>query len=140
MLKTKITALSLAVLLLWTAAGFQPSRAAQPQKPLSYQSGSFSYTLNEEGEACLVGWTGAEDTLSVPATLDSHPVTAIVEDAFAGCASLLDINLPDSLLEIGDKAFARCSKLSEVSLPQGLQSLGDSAFYACFSDSDQAAG
>ncbi len=51
--------------------------------------------------------------------------------AFADCAALTEITLPESLTDLGAEAFAGCSLLEAVTLPEGLISIGDGAFRDC---------
>lgn len=50
--------------------------------------------------------------------------------AFAKCFRLSEINLPNSLIEIGAYAFHNCS-LSSVSFPNSLSKIGKAAFRVC---------
>ena len=60
-------------------------------------------------------------------------VTHIGEWAFATCASLVSITLPDSLMSIGDRAFLGCSSLKSIVLPAGVTEVCDGAFDYCAS-------
>ncbi|MBO5855512.1 MAG: leucine-rich repeat domain-containing protein, partial [Alistipes sp.] len=60
-------------------------------------------------------------------------VTTIGEGAFADCASLTSVNIPDSVTTIGDSAFAYCYSLTSVNIPDSVTTIGDSAFGYCYS-------
>lgn len=51
--------------------------------------------------------------------------------AFEKCDALVEINLPNGLLQIGDEAFNGCSVLTEINLPNSLINIGASVFYNC---------
>ena len=55
----------------------------------------------------------------------------IGNSAFAGCAELNKIDLPNSLSRIGIAAFSGCNKLDSIILPSSINSIGGSAFAAC---------
>ena len=57
-------------------------------EPGEYTSGDYIYRLYENGEAQIVQYIGHDSTVTVPATLDGHPVTAIGDDAFS-CHSVI---------------------------------------------------
>ena len=45
--------------------------------------------------------------------------------------SAQSVNIPNSVISIGDNAFADCKKLNSISIPDSVTSLGDKAFYGC---------
>ncbi len=58
-------------------------------------------------------------------------VTIIGVSAFAGCADLPEITIPDTVVEIGAYAFANCSGLKDLSLSDNLEIIGEGAFGNC---------
>ncbi|MBQ7849144.1 MAG: leucine-rich repeat protein [Clostridia bacterium] len=79
----------------------------------------------------LTGYHGKDTRVSVPAVLDGKPVVRIGEDAFARCADVERVELPDSVKEIGARAFLGCGRLRELRLPAALTAIGESAFDSC---------
>jgi hypothetical protein len=65
--------------------------------------------------------------LTIPSTLDGHPVTAIGEGAFADTYYLDSIVLPGQLVSIGNKAFAG-SGIRYIVIPNTVRSIGKLAF------------
>lgn len=57
--------------------------------------------------------------------------TVIEMNAFGGCTSLVKVEIPPSVIEIGPFAFCLCS-LVEVFLPDSVLSINNSAFNRCF--------
>jgi outer membrane protein assembly factor BamE (lipoprotein component of BamABCDE complex) len=53
--------------------------------------------------------------------------------AFYGCSSLVSIEIPSSVISIGDGAFYGCSSLTSIEIPSSITSIGDYAFYGCSS-------
>ena len=51
--------------------------------------------------------------------------------AFAGCANLENIKLPDSILTVGKYAFDGCSGIERFTVPGGVISIGFGAFSGC---------
>ena len=52
------------------------------------------------------------------------------------CTSLITVNLPNSVKEIGESAFYNCVSLKNVSLPNELEIIGSGAFVGCSSLTD----
>ena len=117
-------------LILILAALFIPAVTAE-EAPTEYTSGDYRYTLQPDGTAAIVKYTGSASILSIPDTLDGYAVTAIGNEAFRSCESLKNITIPDSVTSIGDGAFSGCSSLTSVTIPDGVTSIGDGAFKSC---------
>lgn len=60
----------------------------------------------------------------------------IEKDAFAGCSSLTDITIPDSVTDIGYRAFSGCSSLTGITIPSSVTNIGNRAFRGCSSLTD----
>ena len=54
-----------------------------------------------------------------------------IGSAFCGCKGLTKMDLPTSVIEIGNKAFFRCTGLSEMILSTSVELVGDDAFSGC---------
>lgn len=92
----------------------------------------FNYTTNN-GTVTIWGYTGPGGDVTIPATLDGLPVTAIEYRAFAYNPSLTNVTLPNSLAFIGTDAFYECTNLATVTIPNGVITIGRSAFLHCAS-------
>ncbi len=130
MKKTRI--LLLAMLMVFTLSG-SASTAAEKVEYKEYESGDFSYTLDQGGNAEITGYRGDDRDLTVPSQVDGHPVTSIGEGAFLDRSGLTSVTLPEGLKSLGEYAFRGCSSLASVSLPDSLVSMSDNPF-AGFSD------
>lgn len=92
------------------------------------EASEFSYK-KEAGFAVITGYTGKEEQICVPASLDGLPVRTIAEEAFAGtvCSRVI---LPPGIYEIEKWAF-RDSLLTELYFFDDLQKVSDYAFEGC---------
>lgn len=57
-------------------------------------------------------------------------VTTVKEAAFS-CTKIEKVELPESVIEIGEEAFYNCKALTEVRGGAGVTAIGNSAFYSC---------
>ena len=67
----------------------------------------------------------------IPAEIEGVAVRSISNDAFAECASLTSVTIPDSVTRIGAEAFSGCGSLTAITIPSGVASIGASAFFNC---------
>lgn len=64
------------------------------------------------------------------ATFDAED-SGLESEAFAGCALLENIDLPDGIKSMDNSTFTGCTSLSEIDLPDSLQYLTSSIFEGC---------
>lgn len=112
-----------------------------------------SYTINGDGMTCTVtGYKGGY-SIVIPESIDGYTITAIADRAFYNSrlskvifignsltsigqsafsfCSLSSINIPDSVLFIGDFAFSRCDYLKSINIPGNIKRIGNNAFWNC---------
>ncbi len=94
-------------------------------------SGGYEYALNEDGTAGIARYTGSDTQLTIPDSLDGHPVTSVGAEAFMNNGLLQGVTVPEGVAAIGMKAFYNCSGLSDVVLPGSLRTIGVLAFSYC---------
>ncbi len=113
----------------------------------------FGYDVTEDNTVLITGYTGESPFVTVPATIDGLPVTAINDcafmqtsietiilpeglthiysEAFGGCTKLRSVSLPSTLQSIDPYTFINCDSLTGIVLPDGLTRIGDQAFWEC---------
>ena len=60
-------------------------------------------------------------------------VIRIGDCAFGWCENLRKVKIPDSVTSIGSGAFSGCSSLTSVNIPDGVTNIGSNTFNACSS-------
>ena len=95
-----------------------------------WKSDGFRYTF-ENGEVTILGYDGKETDVTIPASFDGSPVTAIASYAFYENSTLTGVTIPEGVTKIGAYAFEYCDSLESVTLPQSLKMVESSAFAGC---------
>lgn len=98
---------------------------------LNTESGNVDEFRYSYSGICIDSYTGSAEHVTIPAQINSLPVTSIGDSAFSNCRSLTEITIPDSVTEIGNKAFSRCKSLKSIIIPDSVISIGNSAFWHC---------
>lgn len=90
-------------------------------------SGSFTYLVFADGTAAITAYSGTDEVLRIPETLDGHTVIAL-ENKSLYKSAIQELILPDSLAVIGNFAAMYCENLEKVTFGKGIQNIGVSAF------------
>ena len=109
------------------------------------------YVYEVKGRGIIIkDYIGKEKQITIPDTIDDKPVTKIASEAFEG-KNLLEVNMPDTIKEVGKYAFASnmymtniklsaslksipegmlafCCKLKEIDVPPSVKSIGKNSF------------
>lgn len=150
-MKKRVTSFVLALLMALTLL---------PTTAWAGESGDFTYTLEEDGNATITEYTGDAEVVEIPLKLDGHSVTKIGSSAiyanyvFSGCKNLKKViisdsvksirnhiflecdnletvTISDSVTSIGNRMFAKCPKIKDVVIPSSVTSIGDEFFWFC---------
>ena len=80
----------------------------------------------------LSGIGSVTDTeIVIPKTYNGKPVTSLRMGVFYDCSNLMNITIPNSVMNIGDFAFHHCSNLTNISIPSSVIRIGHGAFVGC---------
>lgn len=100
--------------------------------PVAIAESAFSYSLDSDGNATITKYEGDASAVTVPSSIDGHPVTAI-SGAFSNNATLTSVTISEGISKIDSSAFYHCCLLSQVHFPSTLTEIGPSAFCGCSS-------
>lgn len=53
----------------------------------------------------------------------------ICNEAFKYCSCLVSVDIPDTVVNIGDEAFAGCRQLTSIEIPKSVIDIGSNPFY-----------
>jgi hypothetical protein len=77
----------------------------------------FTYATNGDAAGItIIDYTGAEEAVAIPPNINGYPVTSIGAQAFEG-DQVANIVIPNSITNIGASAFAGCASLTSVIIP-----------------------
>lgn len=105
-------------------------------------SGSFEYTLSDDGTYYSVGAPNTDNPIDVPNTeikgivdipseYKGVPVTTIKRNGFANYAQISEVILPDSITAINEYAFSNCTGLKEITISNSVKEVWDGVFQGC---------
>ncbi len=98
------------------------------KKESSY--GGLKYRVYND-EAAIVKYTSSWEDVIVPETVDGYKVVAILEDTFKECKNIVNVELPNTIVYIGQNAFCNCSNLEKINLPVNIERIQQATFYGC---------
>ena len=109
--------------------------ALNPTHAQADSTSDLTFKLNSDGQSysvieCRWSFSGS---LTIPATYNGKPVTAIGDDAFAHISNLTEVTIPVGVTTIGEGAFGWCSSLKWVTIPNSVTTIGAAAFERCSS-------
>ena len=111
--------------------------------PVSGGSGSSSdenpqgldFCLKDDGTYSVgIGNAIYLSEITIPSTYNGRAVTEIgvfCPEDVGESTRLKKINIPDSIITIGERAFNDCWKLTSVTIPDSVAEIGDNAFFYC---------
>lgn len=93
----------------------------------------FKYEILNDGNVKITEYVGTEAEVTIPDSIDGHPVTIIGDGAFHYCDTVTSITMGDNVTHIGKYSFASCSKLENIKIGNNVESIDDYAISSCFS-------
>ena len=122
--------LSLAMMLTVFTATSLTAQAEEYEKTID----GITYSIDAEtSEAWVFGADKSITTANILSEVDGCKVIAIGDYAFRGCASLVEVTIPDSVTYIYDRAFWNCTSLTAVTIPDSVTGISNWAFQNCTS-------
>lgn len=95
-------------------------------------SSSIQYTYSDDKSYVIItGYTGHDQELVLPTTINGIPVKAIKSSAFRKNYTITSLVIPEGITEIGSYAFYDCTCIFKVTLPSSIKTIGTGAFDKC---------
>jgi len=82
----------------------------------------------DNGGLTLMSYTGSDEVVSFPESIEGYPFEGVNDEAFAGSSGVRAVILPDSVCWIGARVFTGCDSLTEVSMGSGVKDFSEEAF------------
>lgn len=94
----------------------------------------FEYEPNADGTYTVIGYSGFDNDVTIPAEYNGKPVTAVGDEAFRDNGNIIGINMP-SITSVGTLAFYGCNNLRRAIMPS-VTDVAARAFDGCYSLAD----
>ena len=93
---------------------------------------NYTYEVNSDNTITITGFNNLHLTsINIPETIDGKTVTAIGDNVFKGKASIKEVKIPNSVINIGNYAFYNCHKLTTGTIGNSGKSIGSNCFNLC---------
>ena len=110
-----------------------------PAHAYDFMVNGIAYNINEDGATVTVTqnvqyYPNYSGDIVIPSAVYNsnngvhYSVTAIDRLAFYACREMTSVNLPSTLVQIGQSAFSYCSGLGEIAIPYRSKLLGKEHF------------
>ena len=123
-----------ALLALLVSVAFTPISTIAETEPTVYEyvegGGCWQYTI-ENGGATLVEYQGDGESFYLPDKLGGYPLKVLGENSCDYLDWLTEVDIPESVVEIGYYAFGVCTFLETVNMGDNVEIIDDYAFIAC---------
>lgn len=104
-------------------------RAQCRQIPRGGTINGLKYSIDNNNNVTITGYSGGNNDVVIPSTIDGNTVTAIGKSAFYS-KQVKNVTIPEGVTTIGKSAFRYC-KLTSVNIPSTVSNIGDDAFMQC---------
>lgn len=108
------------------------------------KAGNLEWVYNSKSKVLSIGCNGADASecnlsespfkeykATTVAFREDYSCKDIPANLFKGCTTISEINLPETVTEVGESAFEGCSGLKTVSWYEGIRKIGKRAFCNC---------
>ena len=101
---------------------------AEPLKEQDYE-----YVIEEDGTVTITKYTGTDEEVTIPDSINGTAVSSIGEYTFAENEILTKVRIPKNVASLQYEAFYDCTNLKNVEFEEGskLQTIGQQAFMDC---------
>ena len=93
--------------------------------------GNYQYTENSDGTVKITKYTGNEQNVSIPSSINGKKVTIIGAAAFYSKTSIQTVIVPNTVTDLETGAFIYCRNLTRITLGSSVKTIGDCVFESC---------
>lgn len=112
--------------------------AVYEESEIVYSEG-LEYALSNDATYYIVSGIGdcTDTDIIIPNTYNAAdeygelPVKAIAQNAFENNTTILNVKIPNSIIDIGNDAFLGCESITNITIPSSVSNIGQRAFSMC---------
>ena len=83
----------------------------------------FEFEIIDDENVKITHYTGIAESVTIPDVIQGLPVTSIRMAAFENCESIINIEIPASVANLGKYVFKGCSRLSYIIIPASIMNI-----------------
>jgi hypothetical protein len=112
-------------------SGGDNQTAAPPVILEENPASDFEYVNNADLDGVeITRYIGTAERVRIPTAIEGHPVVSIGDYALQ-YSLFVELQIPDSVTNIGDFAISQCRELSSIIIPDNVTNIGVGAFSLC---------
>ena len=96
---------------------------------------TMEFTINGRTVQVTSRISGSGKNVIIPENVEyegvTYTVTSLASGLFGFSESITTIELPNSIVDLGESTFARCFNLRSINIPNGVTEIGANLFYCC---------
>ena len=92
---------------------------------------NFELKVDKKNNAKIVAYTGDEEVVMIPGSIDGHPIVSIEKGSFKGNDYIKEVYMSDEIGALNGDVFKDCKNLTKVHISETVSSITATTFAGC---------